>query len=84
MLEHDRADVLPSRPRMCVRCGRLRDVEAPAAAGAGELRCEECGTRSVDGAGRKAEVAPDLLERVDDDEVAVYCATCWTREFEES
>jgi hypothetical protein len=32
---------------------------------------------SVGRAGWKAEVAPDLLERVDDDEVAVYCPECW-------
>jgi len=83
MLEHERQDVLPSRPRMCARCGRLRDVEAPSASGAGELVCQECGAVSVDGAGWKAEVAPDLLERVDDDEVVVYCRTCWTREFRE-
>ena len=43
MLEHERQDVLPSRPRMCARCGRLRDVEAPSASGAGELVCQECG-----------------------------------------
>lgn len=66
---------------MCERCGRLRQVEAPAAAG--ELVCAECGARSVDGVGWKAEVAPDLLESVDDDEVAVYCETCWTRESQE-
>ena len=81
MLEHERQDVLPSRPRMCARCDRLRDVEAPSASGAGELVCQECGARSVDGAGWRAEVAPDLLERVDDDEVAVYCASCWAAEF---
>jgi hypothetical protein len=28
-----------------------------------------------------AEVAPDLLDRVDDDEVAVYCPRCWASEF---
>ena len=65
---------------MCERCGRLRDVEAPAKS-AGELVCVECGARSVDGVGWKAEVAPDLLERVDDDEVVAYCPECWTREF---
>ena len=48
---------------------------------AGELVCVECGARSVDGVGWKAEVAPDLLERVDDDEVVAYCPECWTREF---
>jgi hypothetical protein len=36
---------------------------------------------SVDGAGWKAEVAPDLLDRVDDDEVAVYCPRCHSLEF---
>jgi hypothetical protein len=66
---------------MCERCGRPRDVERPAAAGARELRCEECGARSGDGAGWRAEVAPDLLERRDDDEVAVYCPRCWASEF---
>jgi len=68
---------------MCGRCGRLRDVEGPAAAGAGELVCVECGAKSEDGVGWKAEVAPDLLERRDEDKVAAYCATCWSREFEE-
>ena len=54
----------------------------PAASGAGELHYAECGARIVDGAGRKAEGAPDLLERLDKDEVAVYCPTCWAaREF---
>lgn len=67
---------------MCERCGRLRQVEAPAAAG--ELVCAECGARSVDGVGWKAEVAPDTLERIDEDEVAVYCKTCWSREFEDA
>ena len=75
-LEHDRADVLPSRPRMCPTCGRLRDV-VPSR----ELVCVECGATSEDGAGWKAEVAPDLLERIDNDEVAVYCARCWAAEF---
>ena len=49
--------------------------------GAGELVCLECGAVSVDGAGWKAEVAPDLLERVDEDEVVAYCPECWEREF---
>ena len=83
MLEHDGPGVLPSRPRMCERSGRLREVEAPAVSGAGELVCIECGAKSEDGVGLKAEVAPDLLERRDEDEVAAYCATCWVREFEE-
>ena len=51
------------------------------ASGAGELVCQECGVTSKDGAGWRAEVAPDLLEGVDDDEVAVYCRQCWPREF---
>jgi len=83
MLDHERREELPRRPRMCSTCGRLRDVEGPAAFGAGELVCVECGATSEDGVGWKAEVAPDLLERVDDDEVVVYCRTCWTREFRE-
>ena len=77
MREHERQDVLPRRPRMCERCGRLRNVEGPAPSGAGELVCVDCGAVSVGRAGWKAEVAPDLLERVDDDEVAVYCPECW-------
>ena len=81
MLKHECPGVLPPRPRMCGRCGRLRDVEGPAASGAGELVCAECGARSINGAGWKAEVAPDLLEGVDEDEVAVYCTSCWNREF---
>ena len=46
MLEHDGPGVLPSRPRMCERSGRLREVEAPAVSGAGELVCIECGAKS--------------------------------------
>jgi hypothetical protein len=52
--------------------------------GVGELVCVECGARSVDGVGWKAEVAPDLLEGVDADEVAVYCATCYAAEFDDA
>lgn len=80
MLEHERQDVLPSRPRMCARCGRLRDVEAPSASGAGELVCQECGARSVDGAGWRAELAPDDAG-VEELEVPLYCPLCWAREF---
>lgn len=82
MLEHERPDVLPSRPRMCERCGRLRDVEAPAVSGAGELVCVECGATSEDGRGWKAEPAPDLLEGVHEPETAIYCGGCWDREFQ--
>ena len=82
MLEHERPDVLLSRPRMCERCGRPRDVEAPVSSGAGELVCQECGATSEDGRGWKAEPAPDLLGGLDGDEVALYCPTCWRREFE--
>jgi len=80
MLEHDGPGVLPSRPRMCERCGRPRDVEGPAASGAGELVCAECGARSEDGAGWRAELAPDD-EGVDALEVPVYCPGCWESEF---
>jgi hypothetical protein len=52
---------------MCERPPGLREVEAPTASGAGGLVCVECGARSVDGADRKAEVAPDLLARIDDE-----------------
>ena len=55
-------------------------MERPAAS-AGELVCLECGARSVEGNGWKAEVAPDLLGGVDADEVAIYCETCHAAEF---
>jgi hypothetical protein len=65
---------------MCERCGRLREVEAPAASGAGGLVCAECGATSKDGSGWRAELAPDD-EGVDQLEVPVYCGRCWTHEF---
>ena len=80
MLEHERPEGLPTRPRMCERCGRLRDVEAPAAAGAGELRCEECGAVSVGGAGWRAGLVPGD-EGVDALVVPIYCPKCWLDEF---
>ena len=80
MLEHERSEVLPSRPRMCERCGRPRDVEGSAADGAGELVCAECGARSKDGAGWRAELGPDD-EGVDALEVPLYCPACWRDEF---
>ena len=48
------------------------------------LTCVECGATSEDAIGWKAEVAPDLLDGVDDDEVAVYCSACWAAEFGEA
>jgi hypothetical protein len=48
-----------------------------------ELICVECGATTEDGRGWKAEVAPDLLERRDADEIAVYCPECWQAEFGE-
>ena len=45
------------------------------------LICTECGAQSDDGRGWKAELAPDLLEHEDEDEVAAYCPECWAREF---
>ena len=50
MLEHEHPGEPPTRPRMCSTCGRLRDIEAPAARG--EFVCEQqCGVVSVDGHG---------------------------------
>jgi hypothetical protein len=46
----------------------------------GELVCVECGAWSVDGAGWRAELAPDD-EGVDALEVPLYCPDCWEREF---
>ncbi len=48
------------------------------------LVCIECGETSHDGAGWKAELAPDLLDEVEPDEVAVYCPECWSREFSDA
>ena len=79
MLEHDRPDVLPSRPRMCERCGRVRDVEAPAHL-AKELVCEECGAKSPNGRGWRAELASDD-EGVEEVDLAVYCPKCWRDQF---
>lgn len=45
------------------------------------LRCIECGATSEDGAGWKAELAVDLLDEADPDEVAVYCPECCEIEF---
>ena len=55
-------------------------VEAPVAAGAGELRCEECGAVSVDGGGWRTELAPDY-DGGDELVLAVYCPRCWRDEF---
>jgi len=46
----------------------------------GRAVCDECGAQTKDGAGR-AELAPDLLDCADEDEVAVYRPSCWTQEF---
>ena len=48
-----------------------------------ELRCIECGAASSDGRGWRAEIAIDILGD-DADEVEVYCADCWEREFGEA
>ena len=45
------------------------------------LMCVECGATSEDGVGWNVEVAPDLLEGADKDEVAVYCSRCHAAEF---
>lgn len=46
MLEHDRPGVLPPRPRMCERCGRLRDVEAPVREGRAGLSARSAAPRA--------------------------------------
>ncbi len=43
-----------------------------------DLFCIECGARSEDGAGWRAEIAVDEEEP---DEVVVYCPPCWEHEF---
>jgi hypothetical protein len=59
---------------MCSTCGRLREVGSPAAS-AREIVCVECGARSNDGAGWKADLVTDD-ERVDEDECALWCSGC--------
>ena len=48
------------------------------------LTCIECGETSEDGEGWKAEVAVDLLDEEEPDEVAVFCPGCWTHEFSDA
>lgn len=52
------------------------------------LVCTECGVTSEGGEGWKAELAVRLLdEEVDGHEpreVAIFCPTCWSREFKDS
>jgi hypothetical protein len=79
MLEHERPEEVPRRPRLCATCGRARPIESPAVK-ALELVCVECGATSEDGAGWKAEVAVDH-EQQDEDELVVYCPACWDGEF---
>ena len=45
------------------------------------LTCIECGETSEDGEGWKAELAVDLIDEVEPDEVAVFCLERWSREF---
>jgi hypothetical protein len=50
------------------------------------LVCIECGETSERGEGWKADLALSLLDEVELDgeepnEVAVFCPTCWAREF---
>ncbi len=45
-----------------------------------KLVCLECGTRSEDGAGWRAEVVVDV-DGDESDEVVVYCPGCWQSEF---
>ena len=47
------------------------------------LICIECGEMSKDGEGWKGELAVDLLDEEEPDEVAVYYPECWSREFSE-
>ena len=79
MLAHERPDVLPSRPRMCERRGRLRDVEAPAGATA-PLECVECGATERGRAWLAGGARPDDAG-FEELEVPLYCAACWAREF---
>jgi hypothetical protein len=79
MLEHERPDELPRRPRMCFTCGRPRVVESPAQR-PGELVCVECGATNDGGRGFRAELAPDD-EGLNELEVPVSCPACWEREF---
>jgi hypothetical protein len=48
------------------------------------LICIECGETSEDGEGWKGELAVDLLEEQEPDEVAVFCPSCWSREFSDA
>ena len=80
MLEHDRPDEPPTRPRLCPLCDRLRGIEAPAHP-ARELVCAECRRTSSDGEGWRAELGLDLEDEREPEEVAVYCPACWQREF---
>ena len=41
------------------------------------LTCIECGEMSDDGEGWKGELAVDLLDEAEPDEVAVYRPGCW-------
>ena len=68
------------RVRECAGGAAGCETLRPAASGAGELVCGECGAVSVDGAGWRAELAPDD-EGVDALEVPVYCPGCWESEF---
>ena len=45
------------------------------------LICIECGDYEQNGEGWKGELAVDLLDEEEPDEVAVYCPDCWEREF---
>ena len=46
------------------------------------MTCIECGQTSEDGEGWKAELAVDLIDEVEPDEVAIsYPEECWAREF---
>lgn len=62
-------------PRICETCGRPRPIESPAQR-PGALVCLECGATSADGAGWRAELAPDDAG-IDEREVPVYCPACW-------
>ena len=48
------------------------------------LVCIECGETSEDGEGWKAELAIDLVDEVEPDEIAVFCPQCWSREFSDA